>query len=73
MSLNIVNIYSSPVTARNWALPLRKTSLAAWIETQMTNQRQCNHGQWPETNVGQQIWTGSLSAPDVNSTDNNQP
>ena len=30
----------------------------------MTNQRQCNHGQWPEAKV---------SAPDVNSIDNNQP
>ena len=25
-----------------------------WVETQTTNQRQCNHGQWPEANVGQQ-------------------
>ena len=23
------------------------------VETQMTNQPQCNHGQWPEANVGQ--------------------
>ena len=24
------------------------------VETQTTNQRQCDHGQWPEANVGQQ-------------------
>ena len=46
------------------------------METQTTNQRQCHHCLWPEANVQ---WTtvskrtGSLSAPGVNSTGNNQP
>ena len=28
------------------------------VETQMTNQRQCNHGRWPEANVVQQYRSG---------------
>ena len=28
------------------------------METQTTNQRQCDHGQWPEANVGQQYRKG---------------
>ena len=24
-----------------------------WVETQTINQRQCNHGRWPESDVGQ--------------------
>ena len=35
----------------------------------------CNHSRWPEANVGQHavsVGTGLLSAPDVNSTDNNR-
>ena len=46
-----------------------------WMETQATNQQQCNHRWWSEANVGQQtasIRTGSFGTPDVNSTDNNQ-
>ena len=42
----------------------------------MTNQRQCDHGQWLEANVGQQYRKGSdrlLHLNDVNSTNNNQP
>ena len=27
----------------------------AWVETQTTNQRQCNHSRWPEANVGQEF------------------
>ena len=46
-----------------------------WTETQwQTNDDACNHSQWPEVNIRQQygyyIRTGSLSAPDVKSTDN---
>ena len=41
------------------------------METPTTNQRRCNHSWWPEANVRQQ--TRSLSVPDINSTDNNQP
>ena len=28
------------------------------VETQTTNQQQCNHGRWPEANVGQQYQKG---------------
>ena len=28
------------------------------METQTTNQRQCDHGRWPEANVGQQYQKG---------------
>ena len=28
------------------------------VPTQMTSQRQCNHGLWPEANVGQQYRKG---------------
>ena len=28
------------------------------METQTTDQRQCNHGQWPGANVGQQYRKG---------------
>ena len=27
--------------------------LCKWVETQTTNQWQCNHGRWPKANVGQ--------------------
>ena len=26
------------------------------VETRKTNQRQCDHGRWPEANVGQEYW-----------------
>ena len=29
-----------------------------WMETQTTNQRQCDHGRWLEANVGQQYRKG---------------
>ena len=37
-------------------IPFSKTSqkFYAWLETQTTNQWQCNHGRRPEANVGQQ-------------------
>ena len=28
------------------------------METQMTNQQQCNHGRWPQANIGQQYQKG---------------
>ena len=46
------------------------------METQTTNQQQCDHGRWLEANVGQQYRKGLdrlLRLNDVNSTDNNQP
>ena len=32
--------------------------LYKWVETQKTNQRQCDHGQWPDASVGQQYRKG---------------
>ena len=50
-------------------------NITIWMETQTTNQQQCDHGRWLEANVGQQYRKGSdrlLRLHDVNSTDNNQ-
>ena len=46
------------------------------METETTNQWQCDHGRWLEANAGQQYRKGPdrmLRLNDVNSTDNKQP
>ena len=44
---NAKNILNATLTLANY-------KLYAWMETQTTNQWQCNHGRWLEANVGQQ-------------------
>ena len=40
--------------------------LANRVETQMTNQRQCDHGRWPEANVGQQYRSPQMLGNSLN-------
>ena len=56
-------LMSAPNTMMEWACADGVGSLSVaqvWMETQQqTSQGQCNHGQWPETDVGQQYSQGA--------------
>ena len=74
--VGVLPLVSHPQGMRESPRSICIGNITIWMETQKTNERQCDHGQWLEANVGQQYREGCdhlLRLNDVNSIDNNQP